>query len=211
MNQGMWKKRLEYFWMYYKIPFLAILSVIVLAACFVYAKAVEKECAFQAMLLDVHTNVQEEMLAEEFAEYAEIDMKKYEVLISTSLLFSDASSGNYAMSSLAKFYSLIGTEELDACMMLEEDFVKYAHADSFLDLREIFTEEELEAFPELYMDSAGRILGIYGDTLPKIEEIEGYTDPDTRCLAGVIYNTKRADRAKRFLEWISASGMRGCG
>lgn len=107
--------------MYDKVPFLAVLTGAVIVLCFVYAKVTEKEYAFNAMLLDAHTNAREETLAEEYAEYAGINTKKYEVLISTSLLFSDASSGNYAMSSLARFYSLIGTEELDACMMLEED------------------------------------------------------------------------------------------
>lgn len=203
MKQGMWKKRLEYFWMYYKIPFLAVLAGAAILFCFVYAKVTEKEYALNTMLLDVHSSVREETLAEEFAGYAEIDTKKYEVLISTSLLFSDASSGNYAMSSLARFYSLIGTEELDACMMLEEDFMKYAKADSFLDLRELFTEKELEAFPELYTDGTGRVLGIYGDTLSKIKEIEGYSDPDTRSLAGVIYNTRHPDNAKKFLEYLN--------
>lgn len=205
MKQGTWKKTLEYFWMYYKIPFLAILAGVIVLTYFIHAKVTEKEHAFQAMLLDIHTDVREEMLEEEFAEYAEIDTKKYEVLISTSLLFSDAASGNYAMSSLARFYSLIGTEELDVCMMLEEDFIKYAGADSFQDLRELFTEEELETFPERYMDEEGRVLGIYGDTLPKIEEIEGYSDPDTRCLAGVIYNTRHADHAKEFLQYLHTS------
>ncbi len=202
MKQGTWKKRLEYFWMYYKIPFLTILAGIIVASYFIYAKAAEKEYAFNAMLLDVHTDVREETLAEEFAEYAEIDTKEYEVLISTSLLFSDAASGNYAMGSLARFYSLIGTEELDACMMLEEDFIKYAGADSFLDLREVFTEEELEAFPEQYTDEEGRVLGIYGDELPKIKEIDGYSNPDTRCLVGMIYNTKHVEQGKKFLEYL---------
>lgn len=202
MKQRTWKKILEYFWMYYKILFLAILAGVIIVSYFIYAKVTEKEYAFHAMLLDIHTNVQEEALAEEYAEYAGIDRKKYEVQISTSLLFSDAASGNYAMGSLARFYSLIGTQELDACMMLEEDFIKYAGAESFLDLRELFTEEELGTFPEVYTDPEGRILGIYGDELPKIEEIEGYSAPETKCLAGVIYNTRHAKQAKRFLEYL---------
>ncbi len=203
MKQRTWKKRLEYFWMYYKIPFLAILAGVVAVTSFIYAKVTEKEYAFNAMLLDIHTNVQEEMLEEEFTGYARIDTKKYEVLISTSLLFSDAASGNYAMSSLARFYSLIGTEELDACMMLEDDFIKYAEAGSFLDLWELFTEEELDAFPGLYADEKGRILGIYGNELPKIKEIGGYSDADTRSMAGVIYNTRHVEQAKKFLEFLN--------
>ena len=107
MKQGNWRKKLEYFWMYYKIPFLAVLGVCVVIVYFGYAKITEKEYAFNAILLDIHTNAQEEMLEEEFADYAGIDTKKYDVLISTSLLFSDSSSGNYAMTSLARLYTQI--------------------------------------------------------------------------------------------------------
>ena len=59
MKQGMWKKRLEYFWMYDKVPFLAVLTGAVIVLCFVYAKVTEKEYAFNAMLLDAHTNARE--------------------------------------------------------------------------------------------------------------------------------------------------------
>ena len=41
MKQGMWKKRLEYFWMYDKVPFLAVLTGAVIVLCFVYAKVTE--------------------------------------------------------------------------------------------------------------------------------------------------------------------------
>ena len=202
MKQGTWREKLEYFWMYYKIPFLTVVFLFAVAAYFIYAKAAEKEPAFSAILLDIHTDVQEEALEEEFAEYAGIDTGKYEVQISTSLLFSDASSGGYAMASLARVYTQIGTEELDVCMMLGEDFAEYAEADSFLDLREVFTEEELEQFPGLYRDENGRVLGVYGDGLEKIEEIKGYSGETPKGIAGVLYNTKHPETAKQFLEYL---------
>lgn len=202
MKQGTWRKRLEYFWMYYKLPFLVAVGVIVAVSYFAYAKATEKDYALNAMLVDIHTDVQEGMLEREFAEYAGIDTDKYEVEISTSLLFSDASSGNYAMTSLAKMYTQIGTEDLDVCMLLEQDFEEYAQADSFLDLREVFTEEELERFPELYEDSDGRVLGVYGDELAKIREIDGYSDDTQRCAAGIVYNTRHKETAAEFLRYL---------
>ena len=200
MKQGNWRKKLEYFWMYYKIPLLAVLGVCVVIIYFGYAKITEKEYAFNAILLDIHTNAQEEMLEEEFADYAGIDTEEYDVLISTSLLFSDSSSGNYAMTSLARLYTQIGTEELDVCMMLENDFTEYAGADAFMDLREVFTEEELEQFPNLYVDEEGRVLGVYNEGLDKIQEIGGYSDETS--VAGILYNTKHVDTAKQFFEYL---------
>ncbi len=200
MKQGNWRKKLEYFWMYYKIPFLAVLGVCIVIAYFGYAKITEKESAFNAILLDIHTNTQEEVLEEEFADYAGINTKEYDVLISTSLLFSDASSGNYAMTSLARLYTQIGTEELDVCMMLEDDFTEYAGADAFMDLRDVFTEEELARFPKLYEDDDGRVLGVYNEGLEKLQEIEGYSGEVS--VAGILYNSNHVDTAKEFLEYL---------
>lgn len=202
MKQGTWRKKLEYFWMYYKIPFLAAVCVVIAVSYFVHAKAAEKEHALDAILLDIHTDVQQEDLEKAFAGYAGIDTQKYEVSISTDLLFSDASSGNYAMTSLARFYTQIGTEELDVCMMLEEDFSTYADAGTYLDLRQVFSEEELKQFPELYTDDDGNVLGVYSDGLKTIQEIRGYDAPGTKAVAGILYNTGRPDTAKQFLEFL---------
>lgn len=203
--QGDRKKKLEYFWMYYKIPFFAALFVLAAAGYFLYTKAAEKEYALNAMLLDVHTDVAEDTLEEEFASYAGIDMKKYDVLVATSLLLADGTS-NYAMACQSRFYGLVGAGELDVGMMLENNFVSFAGADAFLDLREIFSEEELTAFPGLYRDGEGRVLGIYGDELAKIREIGGYANPDTRSIAGIIYNSGHMETAKQFLLYLNGEG-----
>lgn len=203
--QGDRKKKLEYFWMYYKIPFFAALFVLAAAGYFLYMKAAEKEYALNAMLLDVHTDVAEDTLEEEFASCASIDMKKYDVLVATSLLLADGTS-NYAMACQSRFYGLVGAGELDVGMMLENNFVSFAGADAFLDLREIFSEEELTAFPGLYRDGEGRVLGIYGDELAKIREIGGYADPDTRSIAGIIYNSGHMETAKQFLLYLNGEG-----
>ncbi len=203
--QGDRKKKLEYFWMYYKIPFFAALFVLAAAGYFLYMKAAEKEYALNAMLLDVHTDVAEDTLEEEFASCAGIDTKKYDVLVATSLLLADGTS-NYAMACQSRFYGLVGAGELDVGMMLENNFVSFAGADAFLDLREIFSEEELTAFPGLYRDGEGRVLGIYGDELAKIREIGGYADPDTRSIAGIIYNSGHMETAKQFLLYLNGEG-----
>lgn len=200
--QGFWKKA-EYFWMYYKIPFLAVIAVCTVVFYFGHAKLTEKEYALNAMLLDVHTDENEEALAEEFAQYAGIDRGKYDVTVSTSLLFSHAASSTYSMTSLARFNSLVGTQELDVCAMLEEDFDNYEKSDCFLNLEEVFSQEELAAFPALYRDKNGTPVGVYAGELPKIQEIEGYQGENTKAVAGIIYNTTRRDAAKKFLEYLN--------
>lgn len=196
-----WKKKLEYFWMYYKVHFLIGLGIFVFVTYFGYAKLTEKEIAFQALLFDIHTNVSEEYLEREFAFYTNTDLKNQDILIATSLLLADGTS-NYAITSQSKFYALIGTQDLDAAMLLEENFINYSKANAFLDLRTIFSEEELQEFPELYTDSSGKVIGIYGNALPKIREIDGYSDSEARAVIGVIYNTRHLDMSRKFLEYL---------
>lgn len=197
--EGSWKKKLEYFWMYYKIPFLTVLAIVIVAAYFIHAKLAEKPYSLQALMYDIHTDVPEEELAQSFAEYAGIDTRKYDVYISTSLLLSDAASGNYALTSLSRFMAMIGTEDLDACMMTAEDFERYATV-AFLDLREMFSEEELAGFGKVYTDADGAVRGVYGSCLKKIGEIEGYEGKDG--VVGIIYNSTRKDMAAEFIRYL---------
>ncbi len=200
-KEGSWKKRLEFFWMYEKVPFFIILAICLAGGQFAYAKVTQKDCVFEAMLFDIHTDVAEEQLVSSFCSYADIDLKKYDASVSTSLLLSDAASGNYAMASLSKFQAAVGTEDLDACMMLEGDFQKYAKSGCFLDLREIFSEEEIEGFPKKYTDPKGRILGVYSNGLKKMGEIGGYEKK--AGIIGIVYNSKRKETAAKFLRFLN--------
>ena len=199
--KGSRREKLEYFWMYYKIPFLAVVAFLVIAIYFVSAAVTEKENGFSAILFDIHTDAEQSGLEEEYADYADIDTKKYEVLINTSLLLDDTSSTNYKISSISKFYSLIGTEDLDVCMMTEADFEKYEKEGTYLDLSTCMTKEELSKFPELY-EQDGKVLGIYGNELSKIKEISGYPDGE-KAIVGIVYNSKHVERSISFLEYLN--------
>lgn len=201
-----WIKKLEYIWMYYKIPICTVMGLILVVSHFGYAKISEKECAFNAILFDVHTDRSEETLAREFAAWNDIDTSEYDVQISTSLILEDPLS-NYAMTSRSRLYALIGTQDLDAVIMREDDFHTYENADAFCDLRSLFTEEELLAFPSLYKDSEGRVLGVYANSLPLIREIGGYSD--SIGIAGIVYNTRHPETAKAYLQYLNQSGKGG--
>lgn len=204
--KGSRREKLEYFWMYYKVPFLVCVAIMVIAVSFGHAALTEKESGFQAILFDIHTDVEGTDLAEEFADYAGIDTREYDVLIHTSLLLDDTSSTNYKISSISKLYSLVGTEDLDVCMMTEADFEKYEEEGMFLDLSTCMSLEELEEFPEVY-EKNGKILGIYGSDLLKIKTISGYSDGE-KSVAGIIYNSKHRNQAVSFLHYLNQNETR---
>lgn len=194
-------KKLDYIWTYYKIQICVVVFICIVVGYFGYAKWTQKEIGFQALLFDIHTNYQREQLETEFASFAGIDRSVEEVIVDPSLLLEDAAS-NYAMASQAKFYSLIGTSDLDVSVMRESNFINYAKADAFLDLSQILTKEELSMFPDLKCSGNGAVIGIYVQNLPKIHSLEGYASENEKAVAGIMYNTTHLERAKKFLFYL---------
>ncbi len=206
-NRGTWKDRLGYFWMFYKIPVILVIIALAVVLSFVHARLTEPKDGLQVMMLDAHTNIAGEEIASAFAAYEQIDTDNFGVTVSAEYMLSDSSSGNYAMSSLAKFYTEIGTGDLDVAMLTTEDYGKYAESDAFLDLREVFTEEELETFTHLYTNEEGEVLGIYGDCLAGIEECEAYTSDEGRGIIGIIYASSHTETAADFIEFLRDGGI----
>lgn len=198
------KNELEYFWMYYKLPFFALVIVVLLIGYFLVTKLTEKETALEVMLIDCHTEISSEQMQEDFMEYAGLDTQKYQVSFQTNLMLEGTDSGSYTMSSLSKFIADIGSEKLDVCGMLESDFEKYDKSDTWMDLRDVFTEEELEKLSDSQVigeDEA--VIGLYADTLPVLKEYGCYEDEEDRGVIGVIYNTQHFLEAASYLHYLA--------
>ncbi|WP_346909959.1 hypothetical protein [Faecalicatena orotica] len=200
------KKKLEYFWTYYKSPFLIILAVSVIAGHFIYAAATEKESAFTAYMFDAHAGSGQDTAAAEFAEFAGIDTSRASVTIDASFLLADSSAGNYTMTSLAKFYTEIGTEELDACMMTEETFKTYAGTDAFLDLRSCLSEKQIERYRESFVYEKDVPVGIRGNEFDWIRQTGGYEE--NPCIFGIVYNSGHVENAVKFLEYLDGGNKK---
>lgn len=198
------KNNLEYFWMYYKWQVIAVFIVVILTVYFGVSVLKKKDNALSVMLIDCHTEVSQEQMEEDFMKYSGLDDKVYEVQIQNNLMFADSDSGSYTMTSLSRFLADIGSEKLDVCGMLEEDFMKYDNSNTFMDLRDCFTEEELLALEEKLIETEdGRIIGIYADSLPEIERYGCYEDQETNAGLGIIYNTQHKETAVQYLRFLA--------
>lgn len=197
------KDRIEYFWMFYKIPAILVVISIIAAVSFIHAWITNKPSVLDAMLLDIHSDVTEENMEQDFVEAAGINPDRNCVTISTSQLLGDGSR-DYQMASLAKLYSQIGTGTLDVVSMRESDFVKYVDAGTFLDLRDLFTDKELSAFGHVYRDEDGKILGIYCEGMAKMKEIGGYSSGENGII-GILYNSEHVEMAGKFLQYLNES------
>ena len=198
------KNNLEYFWMYYKLPFIAGMIVVILAMYFLIITLTAKETALSVMLIDCHTEMSSEEMAEEYMEAADIDQKKYQVQIQNNLMFQGTDSGSYSMTSLSKFMADIGSELLDVCGMLKDDFVKYDGSETWMDLRECLTDKQLgELKDKLLTADDGRVIGILADDLPVIQSDGCYTNKETDAAIGIIYNAPHKDEAVKYLLYLA--------
>lgn len=194
------KNKLTYFWSFYKWQTLAALAFILLAASFLLCKISEKECVLSVMLLDCHTEVSQEKMEHDLLDALYLDGSKYTIEMQNRLMYDCAEAGGYAMTSISRFLADIGSEKLDVCGMLEQTFLKYDNAATFLDLRTCFSEQELESFGNALLYTAdGRVIGLYADLLPCMQKDGCYDSQDTRGVIGIIYNTKHLEMAKLYL------------
>lgn len=198
------KNNLEYFWMYYKWQILAGMVVLILAVYFGVSALVQKECALSVMLIDCHTEVSGEEMAQDFMQVSGLDSGSYEVQIQNNLMFADSDSGSYTMTSLSRFLADIGSEKLDVCAMLEEDFIKYDNSNTFMDLRECLSKEALDGLEGNLLETEdGRIIGIYADSLPEMENYGCFADDETRGCLGILYNTRHKETAVQYLLFLA--------
>lgn len=198
------KNNLEYFWMYYKLPFVAGMIVAILLLYFLITTLTAKETALSVMLIDCHTEMSGEEMAEKYMDSAGLDKKKYQVQIQNNLMFQGTNSGNYSMTSLSKFMADIGSELLDVCGMLKDDFIKYDGSQTWTDLRECLTDNQMEELKDrLLTADDGRVIGILADDLPVIQTDGCYTNEETDAVIGIIYNAPHKDEAVKYLLYLA--------
>lgn len=198
------KNSLEYFWMYYKLPFAAVMVVVLLVLYFLFTSLTEKDTALSVMLIDAHTDVSAEKMSEEYMEASGLDPKKYQVQIQNNLMFQGTDSGSYTMSSLSKFMADIGSELLDVCGMTKDDFVKYDGSQTWMDLRECLTDEQMAEFEDKFLTTDdGRVIGILADDLPVMQADGCYTSADIEAAVGIIYNTQHKEEAVKYLLYLA--------
>ena len=192
--------------MYYKLPFMAGMIIVILILYFLITALTAKDTVLSVMLIDCHTEMSGEELAEEYAKAADIDQKKYQIQIQNNLMFQGTDSGNYSMTSLSKFMADIGSELLDVCGMLKDDFIKYDGSDTWMDLRECLTDEQSKVLEDYFlMTDDGRAIGIMADELPILKADNCYTSTDTEAAVGIIYNTPHKEEAVKYLLYLAGA------
>ncbi len=159
------RAHLAWFWEYYKVEAaIAVISVGMVVGI-IYTIASHKPAALNVMFLNaaVTDDYLAEALADDYAQYAGIDLKEYDVYIDLRETLSMEGDSQYDMATVQKIAAQSAARELDAMVCNAFHFYNYIYNGIFADLREIMTEEELSEYE-------GRIL--YADR----KDLEAFTE-----------------------------------
>lgn len=161
------KEKWEYFWEYYKINVLIIALVATFVISMIYNFVTAKDYCFNGMLLNA-SMMDQEKIADAFADYAGFDTDTYDCFIDASSTLSYQNPSEYEMATAQRIIAEIQSKELDAMVFDAEVFYNYAFNQVFMDLREVYTADELAAFE-------GQIYYIDKAVIRRAEESEAET------------------------------------
>lgn len=228
------KKRLEYFWTYYKWHVLGGLFAAMVVIMLIHDLLGKTEDVLYGVLLNANSTKIEETLADDFAAYLGIDTDKYSVVFNSGLRMSEQFDANSIDAS--EFLSVyIATGDLDITVMDPYNFRKYAYTNTYKDLRDCLDDKMLDFFSDklYYVDLAlvkevearsQAHLSVEDLVFPDPSHPEEMTDPipvgiDIGCSSrftdayyyqseqiylGIVMNSDSADIAVRFLEFLFA-------
>lgn len=132
-------QKIEYFFMYYKVPLILTAVVIAIAASLIYSHSRHREYAFHSYFVNAANTVSDETFDREFGEIIGIDTDHYAVSVDSSLYISGTSQ--ISVVSTEKLASEINSEILDVCIMPEELFRVYSGQGAFGSLQDFLSEE----------------------------------------------------------------------
>ncbi len=149
------KGKLMYFWDYYKVHTLVALLLIGVVVGITRDIINAKDYIFYASMINSY-NLDSEAIASDFAAYADLDTEKYNCYIDTSSTLDLDSFSEYDIATTQMLMALVQTGDLDVMVSNADIFTNYAESEMFLDLRTVYTEEELAPYKDhlYYVDFA---------------------------------------------------------
>ncbi len=195
-------QKIQYFFMYYKIPVIIIAVIVIAVISIFYSKAHNKDYAFQALLLNSQDSFYGESLDEEFGELIDIDSSKYEVVIDSSLSIDGTSQ--LSVGSTEKVMAEISTGLVDICVMPEELFDTYLDENAFGDLSDYLDDEHMAEYADLIYYDGDTPVGIRMNDAAKIKDVSLYEEDDAPIL-GIVYNTQHPEECLTFLDYLFAN------
>ena len=163
MENGTLKEKIAYFFDYYTLHTVVIAAVLIFAISFIYSQLTKPDIVLNGIVLNMLTvdkGDPVEDMRSGFLEYIDVDEKKYDMSLNTTLMINMGSASQQGQ---------VSDYEASQAMMVQcaagaVDFISspltpildYGYGDLFVNLETVLTEEELETYKPylLYVDLA---------------------------------------------------------
>lgn len=154
------KKKILYFWDYYKLQTIIVVAVIAVIIGFIYVQSTNTEALMNGILLNCYSSELDytpDNLANDFLENQGVDTKKYSINFISDLTYDMEESNVYSLDKdsakqTITVYSEAG--DLDFVTGSFEDLMDIAYKGVFVDLSEVLSEDEYAMYESyfLYLD-----------------------------------------------------------
>ncbi len=141
------KTKWQYFLDYYKWWVVGIAAVLAFVISMIHSALTAKDNALSGYFLNTYADEEQTgTFVTEFAETAGIDLNEYQIMVDSSLQYTPGSMDESTYTSSQKIMVTIAAADVDFLAADEAAFDYYGTTETFHDLRDIYTEEELEKF-----------------------------------------------------------------
>ena len=151
------KAKLEHLFTYYRYPIIAAVILIAMAISLAVSISSQKERGFQDyMIVDIHKNDNTDSFLEDFANVAGINTGTHLVSITPGGMVSEDGKDENSMVNAQTVAVKTAAGELDVLGCPTDRFLGYAYNEYFVDLRQVFSQEQLDLWGArlIYIDTA---------------------------------------------------------
>ena len=186
IKNGTLKEKWDYFWEYYKWYVIGTAVIVSLLVIFIRDMVNKKDWIFYGAIFNAYaTEEQSEAFLNDFVELVQLDTENYSVMFDTSYSITRGSYDEISSAAAQRFLVNLTAADLDFVISDESTFAQYATIDTFMDMRTLFTGEELEKYEPYfyYVDMAEVDKITEGNLSASYDSYQGedydHTDPES--------------------------------
>lgn len=157
IKNASFKEKWDYFWEYYKWYVIGGAAIIILLSIFIRDMVNKKDWIFYGAMINVYAlEEQSEAFLNDFVGLAGLDTENYAVMFDTNYSIEKGSYDEVSGASAQRLLVNLTAADLDFVISDETTFGQYATIDTFMDMRTVFSTEELAKYEEYfyYVDMA---------------------------------------------------------
>ncbi len=203
------KYRLKYFKDYYAVPTLAVIIGLIVLGSIIHTFLSAKDTRFEALMI----NASGAPDAAAFGQILELNEKKEEVVFDYNYYLNPDPENvdNVTYTNSQKIMAVIASKTADVMIAPESIITRYLNGSVFLDLREVFSEQELAKMGDavIWYAITDPETGEKYDPLPLVIDItkapalDGCFITDEPVWMGAIINSKHVEDIPKFYEYIN--------